>query len=97
VPNRSRSWRTRTRAAAFAAILLAIGVGAVGTVGGARWRNASSIERYVRRAGAPDREWDERTPEARATEAISTRSFWTSSASSQACGTTTSPIETAIG
>ncbi len=52
------------------ASVLAIGVGAVGTAGGARWRNASSIERYVRRAGAPDREWDERTPEARATEAI---------------------------
>jgi oxygen-independent coproporphyrinogen-3 oxidase len=52
------------------ASVLAVGVGAVGTAGGARWRNAASIERYVRRAGAPDREWDERSPEALATEAL---------------------------
>jgi oxygen-independent coproporphyrinogen-3 oxidase len=50
--------------------VLGIGVGAVGMAGGARWRNAGSIERYVKHAGVPDREWDDLTLEARATEAL---------------------------
>jgi len=52
------------------ASVLALGVGAVGTAGGVRWRNASSIERYVRRPGSPDRERDDRGPDALATEAL---------------------------
>lgn len=52
------------------ASVLGIGVGAVGTAGGARWRNTGSIERYIGHDGAPLREWDERGLEARATEAL---------------------------
>jgi oxygen-independent coproporphyrinogen-3 oxidase len=52
------------------ASVLGLGVGAASTVGGARWRNAGSIDRYVRHPGRPERERDDRGPDALATEAI---------------------------
>jgi oxygen-independent coproporphyrinogen-3 oxidase len=52
------------------ASVLGIGVGAVGSAGGQRWRNVGSIERYLRHAGVPPREWDDRGIDARATEAL---------------------------
>jgi oxygen-independent coproporphyrinogen III oxidase len=52
------------------ASVLALGVGAVGSVGGVRLRNAGSIDRYLRSGGTATREPDPLGREERATEAF---------------------------
>jgi oxygen-independent coproporphyrinogen-3 oxidase len=52
------------------ASVLALGVGAVGNVGGIRLRNGGSIDRYLRSGGTPAREHDRLGREERATEAF---------------------------
>ena len=49
---------------------LGVGVGAVSTVGGRRWRNSPSLHRYVAAAGRPSRAIEELPPATRQTERL---------------------------